>query len=770
MSNYKKKILKVSKGQIAPELIERTDIGLSDSSGQEIVNWVNSKFGLLTCASGTILKKTIGANKKARLFLVNLIDGTDAVLLLNATDKTLQIYDHTGSPIGTTFSIPNGFSFAPNQLEYVRVAQNNELILIASPNNPLLRLSITDTGVITGLERFAISTQNILKSAVFVETAIDPVVIRLAGSEYPQTPENYNIAVGDVCIVGQSGNPTTNFPWSGKKFVGYTTDETPVAQWEDVQYTPNVGDYCYDNFDNSYWFWTGTAWQKYQSTDAQDITYNVGYKVNATVGVVEASGFTISITKPDYYTGTPQEYAERLVIGCDFDGLDGLGVFRISKITGTTSGNKFNITKMSGATYISFVKADTTYTGFVITYSMRPAFDSDVPGSVDNIYSTQNYPLNIFFYQQRLYIVGTTNNPTQLLASNTGKYNDFSDDYSGASTNSFQLVISGTEKETIQNVVLNQGLQIFTDKGEWIISDTAITKSSGFVRNSTIGSTLTAPIISANGITIFCPKQGVGIVGFVYNQDNASFNTPYISLLTSVFDSPVADMCLKKGYSTQDDTLIYMALKSGALVVANYLQDQQIQSFVVRKSQGALFKQTLQVENDIIMLVERNGVLGIELVNDGTKVACRASDYAYNPATGAISGLPVQYNGQSVNVYDGAEKYVESVSVNNRTATLVKKPTEISEIGFNIHSKFVSNPQNINMETFNLYKTIRTIKLALTARSNPEYLRVNGKKGMNKDGFITFIRPTRPLRKCQFVIENDIYPVDVMSIEIDLEA
>lgn len=774
MANYKKKILKISKGQIAPELIERTDIGLLDSSGEEITNFVNSKFGLLSTMPGTILKQTLGQNKTAKMFLINLLDGTDAILLLNLTDKTFQVYDHNANAIGTPYNIPDSISF--NDLRRVHVAQNNELILIASPTNPLLQIEINSVGLITSLTKFAIKTQDILKSSVFVETSIDPVVIRLSDDSYPATPETRGIAVGDAVLINQTGNPTTNFPWVCKRFMGYKTIEPEepetepqvVVDWQDYEYTPKVSDYCYDEFDNTYWTYVQSSWTKYVSGSAQDITYNVGYKVNATVGVIDATGFSITISKPSDYVGTPQEYAERLIIGCDFDGVDGLGIFRITKISGSTSGNNFIVNKISGTTYIAFAKADTTYNGFKITYSMRPAFDSDVPGTIDNIYSTQNYPLNIFFYQQRLYIVGTVNNPTQVLNSNIGVYNDFSDDYSGASTNSFQIIISGTEKETIQNIVLNQGLQIFTDKGEWVIADTTITKSSGFVRNSTIGSTLTAPIISANGITIFCPKQGVGIVGFIYNQDNASFNTPYISFLTDVFDTPVADMNLKKGYSTNDDTLIYMCLESGSLVVANYLQDQEIQSFVVRKSENALFKQTLQVENNVVMLVERNGILGIELQDKDTKTSTRTMNFTYNHGT--ITGLPVQYNGYRVNVYDGNGKFVEKVLVENGQATLEQTPDSISEIGFNIHNKFVSNPQNINMETFNLYKTIATVKLALTERSNPKYLKVNGKSGRNKNGFITYIRPTRPLRKCQFVIENDIYPVDIMSIEIELEA
>lgn len=780
MANYKKKILKISKGQIADGLIERTDIGLLDSSGQVVNNFINSIFGSLVSVPGSTVKHIFGANKMVKLFRIDLKDGTDCILAINISDKTMRVFSHLGVPMNTEYSIPSSIVFTTSDADKIRVAQNNDIILIASPANPLLRVVITDVGAITDLSVYDIDTANILKVSNFVEAPINPIVITISGNTYPDTPENYNIGVGDICVLNAASIPSTTFPWAGKRFNGYVSQPDPldpdqtinVPDWTDVSYTPTVGDWL-DNI-GTYWYWTGTTWVLHEAVNVDDIHYNQPYQVNATVGVIDATGFVITVRKRNGYIGTPQEYAEKLIIGCDFDGEDGLGMFRITKITGSTSGNDFNITKISGTTYIAFAKQDTTYSGFTIKYSQRPAFDSSRPGTIDNLYNTQNYPLNIFFYQQRLFIAGTVNNPTQILASNLGKYNDFSDDYTGAATNSFQLVIAGTEKEIIQNVLLNQGLQIFTNQSEWVMSDPNITKTSGFVRNSQIGSTYTTPIIAANGITIFCPKHGVGIVGFIYNQDNASFNTPHISMLTSVFTSQIANMALRKGYTVKDDVLIYMALKDGRLIIANYLADQEIQAFVTRSSESTSFKQCMQVENNMVYLVERNGYTVLELEDDTKNTAVSYDSFSYDSSTGIISGLPALYNGLKVNIYDGDGVFIANKTVASNQVQLDAVdnayPANVSELGINIHSEFVSNPQNINDLTFSLYKTIRTVKLALKEDNNAEFLRVNGKKGRNKDNFITYIRPVKPLRRCQFNITNDVYKLNILSIEIELEA
>ena len=51
MSELKKKYLRISKGQISKQLIERTDIGILDASGQELTNWYNSKYGAIKTSS-----------------------------------------------------------------------------------------------------------------------------------------------------------------------------------------------------------------------------------------------------------------------------------------------------------------------------------------------------------------------------------------------------------------------------------------------------------------------------------------------------------------------------------------------------------------------------------------------------------------------------------------------------------------------------------------------------------------------------------------------
>jgi hypothetical protein len=130
------------------------------------------------------------------------------------------------------------------------------------------------------------------------------------------------------------------------------------------------------------------------------------------------------------------------------------------------------------------------------------------------------------------------------------------------------------------------------------------------------------------------------------------------------------------------------------------------------------------------------------------------------------------YEGKVLNVYDGNHKFVGAYTVSSGKITITgTKPTSISEIGYNISSEFISNPQNINAQTKTIYKSITAIRLALTTGSNPEYLKIEDKNAnWVKDNLAEYRRLIRPTRDARFRITNNIYPVEILSMEIEIEA
>ena len=767
MTQHKKKIVKLSKGQIAPELIERTDLGILDTSGQTVHNFQNSKYGLFSTSKSTKYEYNFGTNKKIKLLQVQTPDGIDTLLVLDGTAQKMYLV-RNGSVVSNQIDVSAYFDETTYQL--AGVAQSNEYIIIYSRGeNPLLQLTVTKTTLAYSISigLFEIESQSILKAANIKEYTETPIATLLAGALPVDTS---GIAIGAKYLPNAPTPPSATFPWTLKVYGGIddSDPDNPQPIWTDETYTARAGDLVQYQADSSTYAYSGSTWQVVQNNYTSDTDYSGNITPSATTGQISITLTGFTMTAPAGID--PLTYAKNKLLGLWIIAKSSTGVAIINEIAASSvAGQTITITKVNAATLVAFVNTSAT-SGYTIQFSKQRVFDSDYPGTPNNPEGTSNYPLTALFYQQRLIIGGTKGNPIQIVCSVQGSYNDFNN-YENVGNLAFQLVIGSTEKEEIQNILLNQGVQIFTDKSEWLISGETLSQSSGFVRNSQIGSSSVQPIISANGSTLFVPRDGLGVTGFTYTYESASYATPQISLLTNIFNSPIIDMVLRKGYSTTDDTLICLCLANGRLIIGNYLQDQQIQAFVDRSADNVYFKQSIQVDRVLYFLVERNGTMLLERESELYKTACAIPNPTYDSTTGTISGLGI-YNGQKINIYDGDGIFVESGTVANGTYVLNQEafPATISEVGYNIHSVFESNPINAGIETLELYKTIYKIGLALTDRSKTEYVTINGKYGRKKGNLLTFIRPTRPSRDCRFIIENDIYPIDIMSVEIDYEA
>ena len=164
-----------------------------------------------------------------------------------------------------------------------------------------------------------------------------------------------------------------------------------------------------------------------------------------------------------------------------------------------------------------------------------------------------------------------------------------------------------------------------------------------------------------------------------------------------------------------------------------------------------------------------------------------AGDYTVSPAykivevgTGYIKIMPSETTGATVTLqrerigdtFGGdlvTTYYTDTKATDILNITIPSKPQGISEIGYNIHQVFHSNPMNIGAITMSEYKSIARIDIALTSESRHDALTINKKYGRRKGNLVSYVRPQRPTRDCTFTIENDIYPVEILSMEVEIE-
>lgn len=865
MARSVKKYLKISKGQISKNLVERTDIGILDDSGQEITNFYDTKYGALQTVAGTEFMFNFGKDAKVKLHTIHLSDNKEATLAFDATNQKLYLFDYQGNQLDQ-ISFPY---ITEENYERSNIAQQEELVLLATGDNPIVRINTTSNKL--GAEIFNIKPKNILKVSNLGGTASgqlvyenkkngdyqyviqreETIIIRISGAgggkfygkpnadnevfsavngefyEYTYTAKVGDIIHGTIGECGKESAPPNGGTGYNNGFDGsYTADgsraggggggssslfindaliyEASGGRGANV-HTLGLGGFGggplgdKDNTGRSngakgYLYWKVNdpikgelVWQERLPENGfitilrkdipvgEDIIKNTTFINSATAGIINIStpisgGSLFSLVSPEYID--PQEFAKATVIGTNFDSDSAIGVVKITDIDGKTAedGRTFLVTKISGPTIVGFDKVytkDDPATGFKITTSLKPAFSSDYPSTQNNPTNDTNYPNLITFYQQRLVIFGTQYNQEQVLFSNIGEYDNFTDDY--LSTSAFQLVIGSDQKESIRAFCLNQGIQIFTNVSEWLMDAQTITRTTGFVPNSQMGTNGVKPIISANGTTLFCPKNGKGIIGFIYNERSASYMTPYISMFTDLLDVEIRDLFLKRGRDSQDDTLLYICDADGNLIIGNYIQDHNIQGFCRRSATGVKFLQSVQNEENVLLLSSRAGYTTLERIDQSKKTAHSTRLFQYNQNTGVITLELPQYQNTLLNVYDENGEFVDAYTCENNQITIPSKPQGISEIGYNIHQVFHSNPMNIGGITMSEYKSIARIDIAVTSESKVDALTINKKYGRRKGNLVSYVRPQRPTRDCTFTIENDIYPVEILSMEVEIE-
>jgi hypothetical protein len=115
MARTTQKRIKFSKGQIAPELIERTDLNLYNSSAQEITNLISTVYGGVRTRRGTRYMSDIYSST-ATGTVTNNIGGTDSYIqdLTNGyvsedigTTRELMVIDYQKAVVAANFRVKN---------------------------------------------------------------------------------------------------------------------------------------------------------------------------------------------------------------------------------------------------------------------------------------------------------------------------------------------------------------------------------------------------------------------------------------------------------------------------------------------------------------------------------------------------------------------------------------------------------------------------------------------------------------------------------------
>lgn len=276
------------------------------------------------------------------------------------------------------------------------------------------------------------------------------------------------------------------------------------------------------------------------------------------------------------------------------------------------------------------------------------------------------YPSTISFFQQRLVLGGTINQPQTIWFSKTGIFNDFGTSTPGLDDDSISFTLASREANSVVGLIPLSALMILTEGAEWAVfaQDGVLTATTLNARiQSYRGSKRIQPLaIGDSALFIQAKGKAIRELNYRYESDNYSGNELNI-LSHHIFDkNSVIDMA----YSQIPDSITYFVLEDGTCAQMTYFNEQEVLGFSRFVTNGRI-ESVCSIPEDnvdaVYFSVRRNNGLFIERLSERDKDNPTFLDshltYSGNPVT-SVSGLN-HLNNQTVKALCNGSTIIERV-------------------------------------------------------------------------------------------------------------
>jgi hypothetical protein len=259
--------------------------------------------------------------------------------------------------------------------------------------------------------------------------------------------------------------------------------------------------------------------------------------------------------------------------------------------------------------------------GFVGTCSGTVAQFDDIgytPDYTDNpptdraVFDAANdYPSAITFYQQRLALANTNNNPEKIWLSGTGSFTNFQVNKPIQDSDSIEFTLAGKLISQVYHLVDIGRLAVFTESGEWIVNG----DDAGGIVPTRINATQSTyygsdpqltPIVIGNS-AIYVQARGSIVRDFSYKIESNGYDGNNLSLFSSH---------LFKNYTISDwafqqvpNSILWAVRSDGKLLGLTYLKEQQVLAWHQHDTEGGVFENVCTIpgttEDEVYFVVQR---------------------------------------------------------------------------------------------------------------------------------------------------------------------
>jgi len=774
MKTLQKKF-KMSKGEINPLLAERQDTSILDSSASYIKNYISTPYGGFRTRGGTTFIDRLGeAGRKTKI--IPLIFSNSEQYLLVLSNEQIDVYQSN-----TMLTTLPATGLLEDYFDRLKYTQTEDRLILTHPNMRTKEV-VKAEGSVSIIPTFLVSETSRDGYTITAEGFHNTISYDLDTEVYKSFDSNDSTFLdfglppdtvgGFTTIIDCTFDTTKTITEVGVlfdrstniylyKLVGgtytlvenrqfktsstaplvpltRTTFEIPSESWDGVR-IQSTGDIVVPTFYPGRIYDISASETSSASLDVNDFVFKNIPKY-AFDGET-STGQTIGIT-PSAEEGNITITAASSVFLPEHEGqyID-LAVGTRVKITEYISS-----IKVSGYTVIPFVDATTITSWFLIT------------GYTDVWSTEKGYPNSCLFYQQRLWFGGSKSRPSSVWASRIDQISDFGN-LGSYDNDGIDITISGTSVGEIVNLSGNRGLQILTDKAEYISPENSLTPNSITVIETTSkGSSSKVNPATINGITMFIDSNENSLLDFVYTEEQGAYTTREGAILNShLIVAPVV-MGVDNNSNLGEGNYLNMVMSNGEMVTTCTLLEQKINAFVRFITEGNI-TDVANLGSDTYITVNRENGLYLEQLTsskiDNTQIVASAS---------TITGL-TDFANETVRVYSNTENY--STFPVDASGELIFTPGDVGDVfvGYDIECQLISNKMQVNGQTSNIYTRIS--KTAIVT-NDTDKVKLNKSTKATKDGIVRFFTTSGWKRDNKFTIESTFDYLEILSIVLNL--
>lgn len=206
--------------------------------------------------------------------------------------------------------------------------------------------------------------------------------------------------------------------------------------------------------------------------------------------------------------------------------------------------------------------------------TLTGTLEADKRFSLGAFSATTGYPSAISFFEERLVLAGTVEQPQTLYFSKSGDFEDFKDGILPSSALSY--TIGSNQVNVIRYLSAGRALLVGTTGGEFSVSatdDAPISPTNTVIkRQSNYGSANIQPVAVGN-VTLFVQRAKRKLRELVFDFNTDSYSAPDMTILAEhITESGIRSIT----YQQEPDNIVWCVLNNGKLCGMTYRREEEV--------------------------------------------------------------------------------------------------------------------------------------------------------------------------------------------------